>query len=81
MSMSLRDHFRKGSEHWKQIIETYEEESIDFELGTFKKNQLDLTGYRFPLPTGFYGCKFEGTVRVYNAKFEILGKFFSKVYF
>jgi hypothetical protein len=68
--MSLREHFRKGSSHWNQFIETYDERLINFELGVFKKDHLDLTGYRFPVPTIFYGCKFNGTVRIQNTTFE-----------
>jgi uncharacterized protein YjbI with pentapeptide repeats len=70
MSMSLRDHFRRGSDHWNEFIETYEEQNINFELGVFKKDSLDLTGYRFPLPTIFHGCTFKGAVRLEDAEFE-----------
>jgi hypothetical protein len=37
MTMGLRDHFRKGADHWNEFIETYEEDSINFELGSFEK--------------------------------------------
>lgn len=68
MSASLRDHFRKGAEHWNKFVETYEEELIDFELGTFSTD-LNLSGYEFPVPVKFYGCTFKGTVRIEIAEF------------
>jgi len=68
VSASLRDHFRKGAEHWNKFVETYEEELIDFELGTFSTD-LNLSGYEFPVPVKFYGCTFKGTVRIEIAEF------------
>jgi hypothetical protein len=36
MSMSLRDHLRKGSDHWNQFIETYDEDTINFSWASLK---------------------------------------------
>lgn len=65
-----QNHLRRGADHWNEYIETYEGEVIDFDLGEFRKDILDLTGYHFPLPTSFDSCRFKGQVKIEDAHFE-----------